>query len=525
MNEIIEKIPLDQIVPDPRNRRHGGRSSEELQGLADSIKAHGVQEPAIVRPIHGAASPAYMLVAGERRFLASKQAGADFLPCIVRDMDDAKALAVQLIENLHRQDIHPLDEAEGYDRLRNEAGYTAELIAQEVGRSPAYVYQRLRLQLLVPEVRDLLEEGKISTAAAMVVARLPEKQQETTYKANLSSSWQRESATAARLETWVRDNLLCDLKGVVWKLADANLVKKAGACSACPKRTGVDPGLFEDSGPQKCLDPTCYKAKQAAIVKKNRDSLKGTEHLVLSEKYYGSPQDVLTRQEWKEVKKSDPGALRAIIVDGQKAGRLLWAKKVERSSGAAASDQEGSPEDTAIETARELRIEANREFNRRLHGIVAQAAAAAEPRVILRMLFLERFEDEDLSPLAQQYGLEPLADCNDLEEALTAALIERTETMDERELAALVVAADTYYALDVDRWAAIHRSLPPYLELFKIDAEAVRAEVYAEKGVPLKDPEDEDDDEEEEPESEEGIESDQGDEGQGEEQEESEADE
>lgn len=501
MNEVIEKIPLDQIVPDPRNRKHGGRSPEELQGLADSIRIHGVQEPAIVRP-GSAAKKTYMLVAGERRFLASKLAGLDYLPCIVRAMTDDKALAVQLIENLHRQDLHPLDEAEGYERLRAEAGYTAELIAQEVGRSPAYVYQRLRLQLLIPEVRGLLEEGKISTAAAMVVARLPEKQQALVYQANLSQDWQRERATAAELESWVRQNLLCDLKRAAWRLADASLVKKAGACNECPKRTGVDPGLFEDSGPQKCLDPACFKTKTAALIEKNRASLAGTEHLVVSEDWYPLPSGALPPSEWQEVKKSEPGALRALVLGGSKPGRLTWAKKIERQSRAAASreDDQQEGQDTA---ARELRIEANREFNRKLFEIVLQKAEAAGPRAILRSLFLERTECEDLSTLAERYKVEPMEGYDDEGEALTEALNKKTETMDERELAVLIVAADTYGALDVNRWTDIPPGLRSYLELFQIDAEAVRAEVYAEKGVPLKDP---DDDEDEETEGDQGKE-------------------
>lgn len=520
MNEIIEKIPLDKIIPDPRNRKHGGRSPEELAGLVESIKAHGVQEPAIVRLADATSfSPnikddiKYMLVAGERRFLASKLAGLDYLPCIVREMTDDKALAVQLIENLHRQDIHPLDEAEGYERLRAEAGYTAELIAQEVGRSPAYVYQRLRLQLLVPEVRGLLEEGKISTAAAMVVARLPEKQQALVYQANLSQDWQRDRATAANLEQWVRQNLLSDLKRAAWKLTDATLVKKAGACSACPKRTGVDPGLFEDSGPQKCLDPACFKSKVAAIIKKNRDSLEGTDYLVVAAEYWPAAPGALNPSEWREVKKSEPGALRALVMNGEKPGRLTWGKKIERSSRAASSSQDDDQEDEDS-GARELHIEANREVNRKLFELVTQKAATTEPRVILRQMFLERNEYEDLSILAERYKLEPLEGYDDPAEALTKALVKKTETMDERELAALIVAADTYKTLNMNHWTDIYCGLIPYLELFQIDAEAVRAQVYTEKGVPLKDPEDEDEE----------ADSDQGDQGE-EEQDESEAEE
>jgi ParB/RepB/Spo0J family partition protein len=496
--EVVQKIALDKIVPDPRNRRHGANSMEELEGLAASIKTHGVQEPAIVREVDEAEAGApYMLVAGERRWRASELAGMDYLPCIVREMTVAQALAIQLIENLHRQDIHPLDEAEGYERLRDEAGYTAELIAQEVGRSPAYVYQRLRLQKLLPEIRAMLEGAKISTAVALIVARLPEAQQKLVQRSQLNE-YQLKYATAFEVERWIKEHLLCDLKKIAWRLADASLVKKAGACSECPKRTGVDPGLFEDGGAQKCLDPACYKAKQKAIVAKNLASLEGEEHLVVSEDWYNTGKDVLTKQDWQEVKKSEPGALRAVVVGGNKPGRLTWAKKIDRAQRAATLRGKPQDESPEAEAARAKRLEAKQEVNRKLFEAVINAAGKSEPIGLLRGLAKEQAEYGDLDALATWYGLKPKEGVGDEENALTIAMLEKVDTMDTHEVVLFLLSLEISGALNVGRYSSeISSRLDPYLEEYKIDGEAVRAAVYSEKGVPLKDPDEEEDEEDE----------------------------
>jgi ParB family transcriptional regulator, chromosome partitioning protein len=147
MSDFIREIPLEQIQPHPSNRRVGGFDPEKLKQLAESIKAIGVQQPAVVREITGENQiRRYELVAGERRWRASKLAGKETLPCVVRELDDAQALRIQIVENLQREDVHPLDEANGYARLLDSGTYDVEAAAScgrarscshDAGRWPA----------------------------------------------------------------------------------------------------------------------------------------------------------------------------------------------------------------------------------------------------------------------------------------------------------------------------------------------------------------------------------------------------
>ena len=136
MNELeqVQLIPLEGITPNPDNRRVGGFDPVKLQQLADSIKDVGVQQPIIVRKHLG--NGGYELVAGERRWRAAKLAGLSQIPAIVRELDDLQVLKIATIENLQREDVHPLDEADGALDPESRQKYFAMLEAahQESGR-------------------------------------------------------------------------------------------------------------------------------------------------------------------------------------------------------------------------------------------------------------------------------------------------------------------------------------------------------------------------------------------------------
>jgi ParB/RepB/Spo0J family partition protein len=148
-------------------------SSEGLAELAASIKANGILQPLLVRPKAGK----YELVCGHRRLAAARQAGLDQVPVFARDMDDVSALAAQIIENVQREDTHALDEADAYRRLLTTAKLDVATIAARVGRSVPYVYDRMRLAALVPEVKQLFRADRITPGHAVVLARLEPKQQ------------------------------------------------------------------------------------------------------------------------------------------------------------------------------------------------------------------------------------------------------------------------------------------------------------------------------------------------------------
>jgi ParB family chromosome partitioning protein len=167
--EMLASLAIDALQPGRfQPRAHIGQ--EGLAELAESIKAQGVMQPILARPI-GAGR--YEIVAGERRWRAARMAGLATVPALVRDVPDRNALAIALIENLQREDLNPLDEAKGIQRLTEEFGMTHAEAAGAVGRSRAAITNALRLLELAPPVQALLREGKLDMGHARALLALP----------------------------------------------------------------------------------------------------------------------------------------------------------------------------------------------------------------------------------------------------------------------------------------------------------------------------------------------------------------
>lgn len=159
-----QTVPIEFLTASPLQPRR--RFAEaELEALADSLKAYGVLQPLLVRPRPGA-TPGYEIVAGERRWRAAQRAGLHELPVVVRDFADREVLEIALVENLQREDLSPIEEAEGYQRLLTEFGRTQEELAQEIGKSRSHIANTLRLLKLPEAVRRFLEEGRLSAGHA-----------------------------------------------------------------------------------------------------------------------------------------------------------------------------------------------------------------------------------------------------------------------------------------------------------------------------------------------------------------------
>ena len=173
-------LPLHKVEPNPNQPRRDF-DAEELQSLADSIAEHGVVQPLTVREVGGGY---YQIIAGERRWRASRLAGLREIPAVVIEADDKKTMELALIENLQRQDLNPVEEAQGYQTLMTEYGMTQEETAKQVGKSRPAVANALRLMSLCPEVLELVKAGKLSAGHARAVLSLKEakKQQEAAQK-------------------------------------------------------------------------------------------------------------------------------------------------------------------------------------------------------------------------------------------------------------------------------------------------------------------------------------------------------
>jgi ParB/RepB/Spo0J family partition protein len=231
-----ELLPLSMIEPWPMNPRRS-INAEHLQELADSIAKVGILQPILVRPI----GAMFSIVSGERRFRAARRAGLDHIPAVVRTLTDAEALEIAVTENLQREDVPPLDEAEGYERLHQAHGYTIEEIADKVGKSKTYVYSRLKLTSLCPEAREYLRDGKLTPTVALLVARIPTPSEQVEAAKHCSADFVGRPISATMAADYIKRTYMLRLLESSFPLDDATLVPAAGSCTTCPKRTGNEP--------------------------------------------------------------------------------------------------------------------------------------------------------------------------------------------------------------------------------------------------------------------------------------------
>ena len=164
----IKLVPVERIEPNPENPRLAFDAAT-LEELAASIREHGVLQPVLVRPLD---DNRFQLIAGERRWRASKIAGMPTIPALVEDIDDSTALEISIIENLQREDISPLDEAVMYDRMIKEHGYSIRRLADKLGKDKGYLENRLRLADAPPEVRELVSLRKDTLSHAYELMKI-----------------------------------------------------------------------------------------------------------------------------------------------------------------------------------------------------------------------------------------------------------------------------------------------------------------------------------------------------------------
>lgn len=303
-------LALNLVIPSRTNPRQHF-DEKKLQELADSIKASGVHQPVLVRPLPASVMstfaypfpspmPKWQIVSGERRYRAIKMAGLSTLPAMIRTLTDAQVLEIQLVENLQRDDLTPLEEAAGYERLVRETGIAKEEIGARIGRSRGYVYGRLKLLDLLQDGRTALNEGKLDPSRAEKIARIPDhKLQAKALEFALQEDYQGDLMYSYReFVEWVQKEVMLPLDKARFKITAEDLVPHAGSCRTCEKRTGANPDLFSDvKGADVCTDPTCFHAKEeahdAAIVAQAAE--RGQKVIVGKEAMKVSPHDFYER--------------------------------------------------------------------------------------------------------------------------------------------------------------------------------------------------------------------------------------
>jgi ParB/RepB/Spo0J family partition protein len=288
---IFERIDLEKIFPDPDQPRQTF-DDEALGELAVSIKENGVVVPIKVRPHPKKNHGSFMLVAGERRWRASKLAGVSDIPAVIEILDDTQALEHQILENSQRVDVPPLEEAEAYQSLLDDHRYTMDRLVEKTGRSKAHLYGRLKLLGLAPGAKKALQAGELAPAIAELVARIPDvKLQEQATKQILGKgdNWrayneagvsgehitdEKQERTSQPLSfrasvQLIRRRYQTQFDLLKFDPVDQTLVAKAGACTNCPHRAGNQPALPGLTPPKGvdddyCTMPSCFESKVEA---------------------------------------------------------------------------------------------------------------------------------------------------------------------------------------------------------------------------------------------------------------------
>ncbi len=283
--------PRDDVIPSKTNPRKRF-DQEALQELAGSLRKHGILQPILCRE-HPTEAGKLELIAGERRWRAAGIAKLTHIPVRIIAVDDLEMLELQVIENLQRQDLHPIEEAESYEALlaanKDNADYGVNEMAVRLKKSRAYIYARLKLCDLEPEARTAFYEDKLTASVALLVARIPVRELQlkalhevTTGETEQYYSDDEGPMSARRAAEHIQENYMLELKRAVFPIAQADLVATAGACTSCTKRTGAQPELFSDvESADVCTDPTCFDQKKKAHIAKLAEAAEQTGQKVI----------------------------------------------------------------------------------------------------------------------------------------------------------------------------------------------------------------------------------------------------
>lgn len=391
----VLRIPLGKLKEAAYNPRQHF-NDKELADLVESVKAKGVINPILARPVNGH----FEIIAGARRFRASKAAGLKDAPVLVRALNDQEALEVAVIDNLQRVDVHPLDEAGGYKALLDQPGYDVAGIAAKVGKSASYVYQRLKLAELIEPAKKAFWKDEIAAGHAVQIARLRAEDQK-----DVIEVLGRQSFTTRELADFIERRYHLDLHAAPFRKDDARLVPEAGPCTTCPRRTGTTPELFPDvKKKDTCLDKACYDAKWQAWkqLKLAEVGARAEQAVLVSDKDSweidkNDPRykDVLPAGGWHSAGKKCGAVFVGIAADGKRIGQefaVCTAKDCGKTSPADAQEARWERE----REKRQKREAVERKKAERENQVVSRILAAMASRV-------ESFTREDLLLIASGF--------------------------------------------------------------------------------------------------------------------------
>lgn len=421
---VLRNVELDWLVPTPRNPRGPvDTKSESFRELVASVARVGVLQNLVARPLPEAMrrdaaayqrklgpvpkgavrafpEPADMfeVVCGARRLAAARAAGLATAPVLVCELDDRQATEITFVENFARHDLRPLQEARGVQAML-DVGWPLEAVAERVGHAPGWVARRAKLLGLSTEWQALFDDEELSLrfwpAGVMEsIARLrpeaqghaldllrPDLDDARIYGSNELShaiGFEGLSPSVAEFDRWLAREVLRTLGGAPWKLDDAGLHPKAGACVACSKRASRERLLFDDVLPagkelpiaqDRCLDTVCYQEKAVRAVDRNLQELAakhGRALPVITDVSVATNEVKAARVKhagavqlgyaggWQETSKSTRGAVVGVVVDDPaRLGQTVWVRKNSDGGGEKAAEK-GQAKVTPLKERRAL---------------------------------------------------------------------------------------------------------------------------------------------------------------------------
>lgn len=436
----IVRVRLDQLHESPFNPRLTF-NERSLQELANSIRESGLVVHPLVRPLPQGdiEMQYYELVHGHRRTRAAALADLWEIDVVVRELDDATAAKMQIAENLQREDVHPIEEAEGFRALMRHHGVTADQLAEQTGKSRSYIYGRLKLNGLCAEVRKACLAGEVGGEVALLIARLRTEKLQAKALGYIKGKYIDLGDGGAKSYRAIKDLLAerftLELKGAIFSIEAADLLPDAGSCVECPKRTANAPefedlaqGSREDRhyysrrpiGPDVCTDPDCFAAKKTAHLKLQAAELEAKGKTVITGNKAraaigadGKLKDgyVPLAEVRDALKKTKGKEVATVSVQDPRSGKVVLAVKrddlvaagIKRKEAKAPSGTNG---DWALKQRRrdeQARTETlvREEVLRRVRGQVGQAARSFADLQLLATYQLEMLDYDDEQLLAE----------------------------------------------------------------------------------------------------------------------------
>nr|WP_295937451.1 ParB/RepB/Spo0J family partition protein [uncultured Acidovorax sp.] len=267
-------LPLNALVRSKTNRQIV--EDEALLEMAATMKIYGVLQPLLVRRLpadrlqdtfedEATKRASHEIIAGERRFMAARIAGLRRVPVHIVATDNTSAVVMQLIENLHRTDLNPLDEARGIQLLVEGHEMTREAVADALRKSRSHVFDSLRLLNICPEAIAALKAGTLNRSVALLVAQRPTPALQVEFTKKVLTGGPDGGPMSYRsAKDLAQRNYMTDLTHAPFALDNAQLLPQVGACTQCPKRTGANPELWDKAGADVCTDTACFADKKEA---------------------------------------------------------------------------------------------------------------------------------------------------------------------------------------------------------------------------------------------------------------------